>query len=210
MKKHLFSEWKRFKDTKGNNHEQSVNQCSYGSTTAFCGSKEVFCLKFLSIDPSCHFPGLPTSFFPRDMPWGLEIRSFFEDTWRWHPKMGHWWPNGQVAEGSLWKGWVLDKTKVEDVSHIAPAGSVENPSICFQRKSPVVLILDTLQHEAIGERKDTLVGRDKRRMNFPSDDILVSTPSGPSVDGFEKRIWGKEATPSTRISRKHSQLKKKW
>ena len=45
-------------------------------------------------------------------------------------------------------------------------------------------------------------------MNFPYDDILVSTPSGPSVDGLEKRIWGKEATPSTRISIKHSKLKK--
>ena len=66
-----------------------------------------------------------------------------------------------------------------------------------------------VQHEAIGGRKDTLVGRDKRRMNFPYDDILVSTPSGRSVDGFEKRIWGKEATPSTRISIKHSELKKK-
>ena len=43
-------------------------------------------------------------------------------------------------------------------------------------------------------------------MNFPYDDMLVSTPSGPSVDGFEKRIWG---TPSTRISIKHSELKKK-
>ena len=74
-------------------------------------------------------------------------------------------------------------------SHVAPAVSVENPPICFQRKGPVVLIWDRMK---LLKEEEKVLGND---IIFLMTTFWVSTPSGhlvlpeKTVQDFLKFTW---------------------